>query len=96
MIGLLDKFGLEKAFRILSAMFFVICLVAAQAFLPTDFPKDGKHGEDEAKRKKVAIYVKLLKNKPLCIFLLANFTYSFSYAVSYVHQVRTKWNHFYA
>ena len=86
MIGLIDKFGLDRTFQILSGVFLFICLVAAQAFVPTDFATEEQNVK-EAERKNHKIYLTLLKNKQLCVFLFANFIYSFSYSVSYVHQV---------
>jgi len=87
MVGLITKFGLDKTFQILSGVFFVICLLAALAFFPTDFPNE-EQTEQKAERKSIMIYLELLKSKKLCVFLFANFIHSFSYSISYLHQVR--------
>lgn len=86
--GLIDSLGLAGTFQILSAVIFAVCLISALAFLPTDFQSENETTTN-VERKNVTVYAKLLKNKRLCIFLLANFTYSFSYSVAYVHQVCT-------
>ena len=86
LIGLIDRFGLDRTFQILSGAFFVICVIAAQAFFPTDFPVKGRKNITK-KRRSHKIYLHLLKNKRLCVFLFANFIYSFSYSISYIHQV---------
>ena len=85
MVGLTNTFGLNRTFQILSGVFFVICLLAVQALIPTDFPNERR--TDEAERKSIMVYLKLLKNKKLCVFMLANFTFSFSYPIAYLHQV---------
>ena len=90
LVGLIDQIGIDKTFRILSLVFFITCLVAAQAFLPVDFSTD-RGTEEEKKEKEATIYLKLLRNKRFAIFLSMNFIFSFSYAVSYVHQVRIIW-----
>jgi len=87
MVGQTNTFGLNRTFQILSGVFFVICFLAALAFIPTAFPSEGQADED-AERKSIMVYFKLLKNKKLCVFLFANFIFSFSYSISYLHQVR--------
>ena len=86
MVGQTNTFGLNRTFQILSGVFFVICFLAALAFIPTAFPSEGQADED-AERKSIMVYFKLLKNKKLCVFLFANFIFSFSYSISYLHQV---------
>ena len=86
MVGQTNTFGLNRTFQILSGVFFVVCFLAALAFIPTAFPNEGQSDED-AERKSIMVYLKLLKNKKLCVFLFANFIFSFSYSISYLHQV---------
>lgn len=88
MIALLNNFGLEKSFRILSAVVLVTCLVAAQAYFPTSYDEpQEKKDTTTANSKGISLYFGLLKHKLFNLFLLANFVLCFSYSVSSVHQV---------
>ena len=86
-IALLDNFGLERSFQILAAVTLVMCLVAAQAYLPTSYDEPQEEKDATANSKGISLYFSLLKNKLFSLFLFANFVVCFAYSVSSVHQV---------
>ncbi|XP_065066611.1 monocarboxylate transporter 10-like isoform X3 [Rhopilema esculentum] len=86
LVLLLKEVRFERTFQILSAVFLVICLAGGLTFCPTSYAVE--KDEPEKKTTNFRIYFKLLKNKKICIFLVANFIVSFAYGVSSIHQVQ--------
>lgn len=78
---LVDHVGLQRTLQILAVIFFLICIICAQAFVPTTY--ENRPSEEGGTN----IYSTMLKSRSFQIFILANVIDCFAYSVSSIHMV---------